>query len=503
MYFDGIKENKDVDCEFDYVIIGSGAGGATAARVLSEFSSSVAVLEEGYKVDRTDFSSNLYPMLKKTMRQMGGLLVHGNIIYAVLQGLGLGGSTIINSAIMYRIPDYIFDDWEKLYGLGHAFPRKELHQYWDILEKELDVKAVPEESLGQNNLLMRVAADKLGWEAQVMERAGGNCQGASRCLLGCPNDAKQALHLNLIPYAEKRGATFFTGAKVRSVVMENGRAVGVKGSFVIPQTNSKKGNFYIRAKKAVIVSASVIQTPGILKRSGIYNRHLGEHFQAHPGCALTATFDKPVNMWFGAMQGYDMHEFARSGPYKIESLAFPPEMGMVRLPGVGPTWKKRIEELPYTASWAVQMKASGRGRVKDIPFGHDIVFNFSQQDTVSMRQGIKNSAIMLFEAGAKSVSLGVYGLPDEVYSVDELKILDEYPQKPSYFTGTMSHLFGTCRMSNDPRDGVVDTNFKVHGTDNLYVLDGSVFPTNTGVNPQLPIMGLSWLGAKRVLENTK
>jgi choline dehydrogenase-like flavoprotein len=62
----------------------------------------------------------------------------------------------------------------------------------------------------------------------------------------------------------------------------------------------------------------------------------------------------------------------------------------------------------------------------------------------------------------------------------------------------MSHLFGTARMSVRPDDGVIGTDFKVHGSENLYVVDSSLFPTNLGVNPQLSIMALARIAAERM-----
>ena len=65
-----------------------------------------------------------------------------------------------------------------------------------------------------------------------------------------------------------------------------------------------------------------------------------------------------------------------------------------------------------------------------------------------------------------------------------------------------SHLFGTACAGSDPRASVVDENLAVHGTQGLYVMDASVFPTNLGVNPQHSIMALAWRAAER-LANTE
>ena len=63
-----------------------------------------------------------------------------------------------------------------------------------------------------------------------------------------------------------------------------------------------------------------------------------------------------------------------------------------------------------------------------------------------------------------------------------------------------SHLFGTCRMNKDPREGVVGLDFGVHGVDRLWVVDASIFPTTPGVNPQHSIMALAMMAAERISE---
>jgi choline dehydrogenase-like flavoprotein len=64
---------------------------------------------------------------------------------------------------------------------------------------------------------------------------------------------------------------------------------------------------------------------------------------------------------------------------------------------------------------------------------------------------------------------------------------------------SMTHLFGTARLGSDPRSSVVRPDFRHHHVDGLYIADSSIFPTNLGVNPQLPIMALAALCAERIL----
>ena len=58
-------------------------------------------------------------------------------------------------------------------------------------------------------------------------------------------------------------------------------------------------------------------------------------------------------------------------------------------------------------------------------------------------------------------------------------------------TSTTAHILGGCVMSETPENGVIDTKGRIHGYNNLYVIDGSIVPANLGVNPSLTILALS------------
>jgi choline dehydrogenase-like flavoprotein len=103
-----------------------------------------------------------------------------------------------------------------------------------------------------------------------------------------------------------------------------------------------------------------------------------------------------------------------------------------------------------------------------------------------------------FAAGAKEVIPGIYGLPYKL-GPDEVSRIEEGPLDPRCYIAILSHLFGGCPMSADPRQGVVDENGKVHGAEGLYVVDAAAIPTTIGVNPQHTIMGLASVWAERLV----
>jgi choline dehydrogenase-like flavoprotein len=433
---------------------------------------------------------------------MGSQVARGSVFIPVLQGSCLGGTTVVNSGITWRIPADVWEPWKTEYGLGDALPLDALHQHWDQIERELSVRPVAPEIWGENNRLMRVAGDRLGVAAAPMRRNEIGCRGSARCSLGCPHGAKQSMLVTYLPYASDRGTTLFTSARVDRMILEGDRAVGVKGHFHVPQFKRNLTPFTLRADKGVLVAASAIQTPVLLARSGVRSIHLGKHFQGHPGVSLAGVFDQKVNMWFGATQGYESAHHRVDGRYKIETISLPPELVFSKLPGVGSSWLEQITRSAHIAMWAVALRAYAQGSVREGLFGTEIRFELTRQDMDNLRKGLRYAAELLFAAGAREIINGIHGMPERLTGADQARLLETGPTDPACYSFVLSHLFGTARMSVRPAEGVVGPDFAVHGTKNLYVIDSSIFPTNLGVNPQLAIMGVAMHAARKIAAAT-
>ena len=108
---------------------------------------------------------------------------------------------------------------------------------------------------------------------------------------------------------------------------------------------------------------------------------------------------------------------------------------------------------------------------------------------------------MMLAAGADYVTPGVHGWLQQVSDRKQMaRIEHEAPMNPRAYNMAATHMFGTCRMGADPRTNVVRPDFRHHTVERLFVADSSVFPTNTGVNPQTSIIALARLCAKRIRE---
>jgi choline dehydrogenase-like flavoprotein len=470
--------------DFDYVIVGSGAAGASAARVLADSSASLAVVEEGPAVATDEFVDRAFPTLTRLYRRMGTQVTSGRAPMLVIQGRCLGGSTVINSAIIRRLPEGVWQEWAGVHGLGSAVPFDAVERASDEIERELHAEATQQLVWGGNNRLLSEAAVKAGLSGGPTLRNAPGCRGSARCNLGCPHGAKQSMQVSYLPYARSRGAHLFTDERVERVLWRGARAVGV-------QTMQRT----LIANKAVLIAASAIQTPGLLSRSGLRNRHLGRHFQGHPGMGVIGLFDHAVDLGEGATQGFEIDGLREGTRVKLETLATPPETFFGGLPGTGREWVELMAEFPRAAVWVLPLRSHGEGAVGR---SGAITFKLDPRDLPNLRRGLRRAAELMFEVGARAVVCPVHRLPKRLRP-NQAALIESAPNDPAAYPLAISHMFGTARMSLRPEAGVVGPDFRVHGTENLYVVDSSVFPTNLGVNPQLTIMALARLAAERLV----
>jgi choline dehydrogenase-like flavoprotein len=350
----------------------------------------------------------------------------------------------------------------------------------------------------KQDLLLRDGAAKMGLEGRFLHRYEIDCRGSGRCLHGCPHDAKQSTAINYLKRAAGDGAAIFANAEVMRIVVKGGRAVGIEGR--IGGDGPEAGRrFRLDATRAVVLAASAIQSPALLQRSNIRHPHLGAHFMAHPGTTVMGVYPQRVDMWSGASQGYEVLGLRDSVGVKLESINVPPEVVAARLPGAGARLGAWIDKLPYIASWAVAIKAQAQGRVRPSRlFGATVSYSLGDDDIDRLRRGMRALAEMHFHAGAVEVIPGVHGLPDVLTSIDDVKVFDTAPLDPRHYSTVATHLFGGVRAGGDAANFVVDGDLKVHGVDGLYVMDASVFPSNTGVNPQHSIMALATVASERL-----
>src|SRR5437660_4276854 len=292
----------------DVVVVGSGAGGAVAAKELAAAGLKVIVLEEGEHFDRRDFTGSPPERLRRFYRGNGLTFTIGVPTISLPIGRGVGGSTLINSGTCFRTPDFVLDSW----GMN----ADELGPQFAAIEAALNIGPVGADIMGANGEVMDKGRRELGYSGGPIRRNARGCHGSGVCAFGCPLDAKLGMHVTYLPLAAKAGARIITGCRVDSIMVESGRAVGVRGSTLDPVTGARQrdGRFEVSAPHAGL-AARAIYPPVLLARHRRRHssRQVGRNLRIHPGCGGLGVFDHDLHAWKGVMQSYYVDEKLRDG----------------------------------------------------------------------------------------------------------------------------------------------------------------------------------------------
>lgn len=495
-----LEKGKDYQGEFDYIVIGSGPGGATFAKVLADAGKEVCVVEAGPWRDPEHYPSSFYGGMRDGLDNFGTTFAKGRAQWPVVQGCLVGGGSVINSAICVRTPGDVFEQWQRDYGFGGEALAKIFWEKQDKLEALLSVSETRDEYLGVSNRLALKAGDVNKIEHHKIRRFVKDCEGSGDCFQGCKKNKKQSMNVTFIPDVIKRGGTVISCAPVHKIVFEKNKAVSVSGKFRHPLTKNKGAAFNIRARKNIIVAASATHSPALLDRSGVRHPALGKDFMSHPGGAVMGVYNEKVDMHFGSTQGWASMEYRESMNLKLETLSMPLETICGRVPGGGKELMEHLKQFPYMANWVQVVRAEARGTVRNGLFNQpDVRYGLNDKDMLRFREGTYITAKLHFDAGAKFVVTGVKGLPAYI-TRDQVDLIKTASTRPTAYFGACSHLFGGCVMGTDENTSVVDTRGKVRGYENLYVADASNLPSNLGVNPQHTIMANAWQLAEQMLD---
>ena len=477
----------------DVVVVGSGPGGAVVAWQLAEAGRDVVLVEEGPAFQPEDFVTDGAAAIRRLLREDGLRTTRGNLRMPTMQAIALGGGSLVNSAICVRPPRATLDGWCEEFNL-RASQLSDLEPHFDAVEAAIGVAATPDEVQGQRNLLFREGCRVLGIEAEPIRRNVRGCQGSGECLTGCRARAKQSTDISLVPRALECGTRVYTSAQVRRVLVRGRRAVGVSGRMVRPLTGEDGPAFRIEAR-AVVLAAGCIATPVLLERSALAgtSQACGRNLQFHPGVAVMGVFDSPTDPGFGATQGYHSLAFVERG-YKIETFWGPPGVLAMRLPGQGLAYKENLARLRHAAVFdaiATVNRSHGRVRLRRGSLAPHLDWSLDPRDLPILADALWTLAKIFFAAGAKSILPGVAGLPEEMHSLDEARVLRTGGFRPEDLLCTGNHVFSTTRMHGDPALGVVDELGRCHGTDNLFVADSGIVPRSPSVHPMLVTMALA------------
>lgn len=462
----------------DAVVVGSGAGGAMAARTLARRGLSVVVLEEGRRFTAAEFRERRpLDRFLDLYRDGGTAVALGRPPVLLPEGRAVGGTTVVNSGTCYRTPGRVLRRWASL-----GVPVEDFGAHLDEVEATLRVARQPVGPLGRNGLLALAGAERLGWRAAPLRRNAPGCMGSAQCAVGCPHNAKYGVHLNALPQACEAGARIVTHARVERILVERGTATGVRA-------RRPDGTAFEILAPRIVVAAGATQTPLLLRRSGLGGHpELGRGMAVHPATNMAGRFAEPVESWRGVMQSVGIEELHGDGVL-IEATATPPGMTSFPLPGIGRRLRGELAGAHRLAVLGAMIADAPSGRVLGARRRALLRYDLAPRDAGRLRRAMTAMGRVLFAAGAEEVLTGL--ARDPVVRDEDQLVRAVAAAAPADLHLAGFHPTGTARLGAAAAAAPVDPAGRLRGVRGVHVADASVLPTCPEVNPQLTIMAMA------------
>ena len=497
---------------YDLIIIGTGAGGGTLAAKLAPTGLRILVLERGGYLPREKENWNSEEVFQKgrykadeTWYRRDGEAFHPDIHYFV------GGNTKVYGAALLRLRERDFGELQFHEGTSPAWPiaYADLERYYGEAETLYKVHGqhgidpteppttrpyalppLPHEpriqqlyddlrALGVQAFPLPIGVDlgdpRAGEAPLVLDRFDG---------FPDPTGSKGDSHFNGIdPAIEHPNVTLLLHRYVREL---RTNADGTRIEEVIVAHGDRTETY--RAE-TVVVCAGAINSALLFLRSrsarypnGLANDNdlVGRHYMAHNNSAMLAISTTPNPTKFGKTFGINDYYFGEAD--------YPYPMGHIQMLGKSDHTMYEEEAPFFTPQFTLEYLAD-----------HSLDFWLTTEDLP-----LPDNRVYYNDAGEVQLDYTPTNVEEHERLMDKLKELlnrlgeDGSKLFPSNLyldkrldVAATGHQVGTMRFGTDPATSVLDTNCKVHGLANCYVVDGGFFPSSTSVNPSLTIMAMA------------
>ncbi len=487
----------------DWLVIGSGAGGAAAATALSAKGEDVIIIEKG------DYWSTAEIRHKDAEQYAGmyiggGLMTSSNREIAILQAECVGGSSLVNNGICIR-PDTanphpltqdVIQHWKNKFGVD-VNRNGRLTAAFNHLWTRLGIAPIDASIEGPNGAHLRNAwnafktagharPEDAAVVAELFEKNYGkqtaqhdrSCWGCGYCNSGCPYDRKNSVVQTLLKDALANGARIAENtAAFRINIGWNLHNKPVKSV----EAHQNGRHVRIRPAKGAIIAAGTGASSALMERFNFAD--IGEQIACNLACPVIAKMPHTVNSWDGVQMG----TYVDRGDHLIESWFHPPATFAASVGGWFEEYVRRMQSYSNLVCLGVLMPVSDIGTVK----GGRFRVGLKRKHREQLREHVIDAVKMHFAAGAEEVYLPTSASVTVKPGDDIDALVNQHLQEGHDFIVSTSHPQGGNVMGSNPNRSVVGEDLKVHGTGNLYVADASVFPSSIRINAQMFTMAIA------------
>ncbi len=484
--------------EADVCIVGSGAGGGVVAGTLAGRGKQVCVVEAGGYFNEADFNQ-LETWGYQNLYLRGGPFPTAEGQVSIQAGSALGGGTLINWQNCLRTTPWVREQWASEFGLD-GVDGEQYDRYLDELWERLSVNDSCSDLNGPHQR-MKEGCEALGWHFGLITRnvdpARHEANLAGFVGFGDVTGAKQSTMKTYLADANERGADLVVNCRAERILVENGKAAGIEGTYTGP--DGTVAHVVVRSPQVVVACGS-IESPALLRRSDIGGPAVGDYLRLHPASAVFAIYDEPQDPWWGPPQSALSHEFAQGD----DDYGFLIEGGhhSLGISGAATPWhsgrqhKDDMSRFRNTSGliWLIRDRAHGR---VDVDAAGNAVPTYrltDEADIATFRAGAEACARLHEAAGAVRIgglarSRPIWNRGDDFDAY--LAQLRECPLDPFEYGVFSAHQMGSCRMGSDPATSVANPEGQLHDTPGVWIGDASAFPTASGTNPMITIMALA------------
>ncbi len=460
-----LTEQEILDRNWDAVVVGSGIGGATAARSLALQGKSVLLIEKG----SNDISLQRLPLWKESVHD-----AERNKVFYPFLGEGLGGSSRLYGMVMERLEEIDFQQ------KGGSWPLslKNWTPYYEQAEEIFQVKPV---SISENfePFIRHMKSQNISPQPLHLSFTGRKdcefCQ-SRLCEKKCKIDARtglidQALKDNLY--------SILVDTEVKKILFNTNNAYGIEVLINSQIRTIKAEKFFLGLgglQTPYLLNNSKISTHALGNRAGLLGRFLMRHF---------------VDLYFlDWMGGSEVKNHKALGIYDFyQDDETRSNLGVFQSFGALPPIEHVIAELTNDIKWV--RKLPGLKQIMKLAVNNI----FSKPIMASIIEDGAYFDNRLIFSESQKIQLQYKIFPDE-----QKKIIRSREIAKKIFSPMLSrvqfeaennkrlaHVCGTCKMGEFIQDSVVDWNCRLHELENVYIVDSSVFPTSSGKNPSLTI----------------